>query len=623
MLKVLRSAQRHLNTTVWANASFALLIVTYILVGLRAANSIWFTMDEGSYLFKGFWFLTGQASPFVINGPIANKPPLAFLIPGLSQLVQPGIASGRMMNVLLLAATLLGMWLIIRRRHNAWWGNLAILLVLINPAWVEYYTRVMTQTPAIFLMIWSIYFVTSDRADLPRLTLSATISVLLILTRHNLAPYAVLLFLFMAWQYSLKRAILAFVPGVALFILINAYYWPGIFTLLWYRSLPSAFGDVLLQWFNLAAPVLGGNKLQAVDHSPIQIVQELFGSARVSLVACLMALSALTLIKKSSQLAEAKLFVFLTANFWVLTLVHVSVVFDKNVLLYSYPAYLLFWAPTIFILLPNIAELIRTSVSSRKAWWLLGAFVSLCGGIAMHHYREIADPVLNLFIPRVRGLSLQPGSVELWRVIVNKFEIDYRAQEYLVPALTGLLAGLAFIGIALLLSRRTSKPVWTAFALLVTLSVFFTPTRVLSGSNRDDDCRLNTLAAIQQLGDQINAQVKPGALFFWGAHSKPTVGIMLYVDEARVFPEQLNGQFYYRPEISLEDSQNSIFWSDEQARVWLREADYLISDPGHLIYWDEMLQEMPDVKVDQLKPTNALEPCDPSTRLYIYELAHE
>lgn len=616
---------RDLLNKPWASISvFAVLIVTYAVNGWRVANSIWFTMDEGSYLFKGFWFLTGQAQAFVVNGPVVNKPPLAFLIPGLSQLVAPGIASGRLMNVLLLTATLVLLWLTIRRDNNPWWGNAAIFLVLTNPAWVEYYTRVMTQTPALFLMIASLYFTLGKRRTTWQLTLGAIFSVLLLLTRHNLAPFSVLLFAYIAWEHSFKKAVLVFLPAAALFILINVYYWPGIYTYFWYRSLPNVINQPLLKLFQLSAPIAGGNNSQAVDHTLLQIAQELFGSARISLTAALLAIAACVQLPAALKTRSSadKQFVFITVNFWLLTLIHITVVFDKNVLLYSYPAYLLFWAPSIFILLPNIYKFLkgkRLSVGT-GAW--LATFVVISAGIGLHIYRDVSLPIMNLSIPRLRNWQILPGDVELWRVVVNKFSLDYRAQEYFFAAFAGLLIGVALVGLAILLVKHKTRASGGAMIYLIFLSALLTPTMLLSGTKFDPNCDSDTLSAIQRVGDEINAQVEPNALYFWGSHKSPTVGVMLYVDHALLFPEQLNGQFYYRPEMSLRESEGSIYWSDAQARAWLREADYLIADPNHLTHWDEMLSGMDDVKVDQLKPTQPLESCNVDTSLFIFRLKH-
>lgn len=619
-----------MNNPKVAAVVFALLIVTYILNGLRMAESIWFTMDEGSYLIKGYWFLTGQARPFEINGPITNKPPLAFLIPGLSQLIQPGIASGRMINVFLLAGSLVGLWMTLRRQGHAWWGNLALLLVVINPAWVEYYTRVMTQTPTVFFLVWSLYFGLGKERGLGQLMIAAGLGVLMVFTRHNVAFYLPIFWIYLVWEHGLKKASVAFLPAAFLFVAVNALYWPGIFSFLWAKSLPSQIADGIFALSGIEAPFNPKNQgSEPVTYSTLQIIQEFFGAARISLAAIWTAFCALLIIPGSRfDKSESRQLVFLSLLFWVQLFVHILVVFDMNVLLYSFPAYLLFWGPAIFLVMPEIAQRAEMLGRGWRLWAQSLFLVILGGGVGLHLYRTISLPLMNLKIPRLRNWQILPGEAELWRTVVNKFGIEFRQQEYLLAWMIGLVGGLVVVGLVWLLGwlavrmKMSTQAGAAHFLLSLLLIALFTPTPLLSGKTIDDQCDSGTLNAIERVGAEISAQVEPGSLIFWGVHTHPTVGVLLYVEDVRVFPEQLNGQFYYNPGISLAESQASNEWSDAQAKEWLREADYLIADPGHLAHWDEMLAGMPEVEVDQLTPTSPLEPCDPRSTLYIFRLGH-
>jgi len=626
----LRGIISRLNTPKASAFVFALLIVTYILNGFRVAESIWFTMDEGSYLFKGYWFLTGQASPFEINGPITNKPPLAFLIPGLSQIIQPGIGSGRALNVLLLAGSLIGIWLILHRQGHAWWGNLALFLVVINPAWVEYYTRVMTQTPTLFFLVWSLFWGLGKDRGMSSLILAAGLGVLMVFIRHNLAFYLPILWAYMIWEHGFKKANLAFLPAVLLFVALNVLYWPEIFNQLWAKSLPTQIADGIFALSGTKPPYNPPNVgAEPITYSALQIIQEFFGAARISLAAIWIAFCALLLIPGSHfERSESKQAVALSLIFWVQLLIHILVVLDKNVLLYSFPAYLLFWAPTIFLLLPVIAQRSVELGRGGRVWAQAILFLILSGGVGLNLYRTISIPLMNFQIPRLRDWRILPGEVELWRVVVNKFGIEFRQQEYLLAWIIGILGGLVIIGLVWLLGKLavgikiTAQSGAAHFWIFLMLITLLTPSPLLSGKSFDPLCDNNTLDAIARVGGEINAQVEPGALIFWGGHTHPTVGVLLYVEDVRVFPEQLNGQFYYNPGISLAESQASNEWSDAQAMEWLRVADYLIADPAHLGRWDGMLAGMPEVKVDQLTPTTPLEPCDPESTLYIYRLGH-
>ena len=74
--------------------NFSLLITIVTLVGvflyvgrsLSVAHSALSNGDEGTYLFKGYYFARGDYQLFHDYGFWTNKAPLAFLIPGYIQL---------------------------------------------------------------------------------------------------------------------------------------------------------------------------------------------------------------------------------------------------------------------------------------------------------------------------------------------------------------------------------------------------------------------------------------------------------------------------------------------------------------------------------------------------------
>jgi hypothetical protein len=101
----------------WLPALLAALgALLYFLQLIHFSQTQESVLDEGAYLYKGLLFVSGQYSLYQPYGPWSNHMPLAFLIPGVVQvLFGPGILAGRAFAILLAMFTLLGIWILARR----------------------------------------------------------------------------------------------------------------------------------------------------------------------------------------------------------------------------------------------------------------------------------------------------------------------------------------------------------------------------------------------------------------------------------------------------------------------------------------------------------------------------
>ncbi len=61
--------------------------VLYLIQAANYAHTTVSSLDEGSYLIKGMFYLNGTYQPFEPYGPLTNKAPFAFLIPGIAEYV--------------------------------------------------------------------------------------------------------------------------------------------------------------------------------------------------------------------------------------------------------------------------------------------------------------------------------------------------------------------------------------------------------------------------------------------------------------------------------------------------------------------------------------------------------
>lgn len=84
-------------------------------------------LDEGSYLFKGSLYLRGIYAPFEPYGPLTNKAPFAFLIPGFAQyLFGAGLRTGRYFAIFLGLLTVFGTWITARRWAGQWLAAVSV-----------------------------------------------------------------------------------------------------------------------------------------------------------------------------------------------------------------------------------------------------------------------------------------------------------------------------------------------------------------------------------------------------------------------------------------------------------------------------------------------------------------
>ena len=59
--------------------------ILYLIQAIIYAHTTVSSLDEGSYLIKGMFYLNGVYKPFEPYGPLTNKAPFAFLIPGMAE----------------------------------------------------------------------------------------------------------------------------------------------------------------------------------------------------------------------------------------------------------------------------------------------------------------------------------------------------------------------------------------------------------------------------------------------------------------------------------------------------------------------------------------------------------
>ncbi|HZW03252.1 MAG TPA: hypothetical protein VFF68_04960, partial [Anaerolineaceae bacterium] len=168
------------------------------------------SLDEGVYLVKGLLFATGQYLPYQPYGPYMHKLPLAFLIPGVVQAIEPGIRSGRLFAFVLNLLLLLALFLTARRlaAGPAWqrtlWGGGVTWVMALNTGLLKIYTQAISEGLIACLLAWTLFFVLGPDRKPWQIAAGSFLAGVIVMTRENLLPLVPLVILYAAWTHGLR-----------------------------------------------------------------------------------------------------------------------------------------------------------------------------------------------------------------------------------------------------------------------------------------------------------------------------------------------------------------------------------------------------------------------------------
>lgn len=612
-----------------AAALLALGLFVYACLSLYYAHHMIVTFDEGSYLLKGKWFLDGTYQPYDPLGPIANKTPLSFWVPGLSQvLFGEGVRSGRYFSIFQSVLILVALWLTARRFTSSPWVGVALVWAcVINQNWIMYYARPMSQVTTALFLAWSLYFLLGRERKPWEVITGFLLAVCVVLTRQNMIPFLALAFLYVLWEHGWKKGGPALLAGGLAFLLVHVAYWPNIYYTIWHSTLPGFITRALIGLGLLEIlPRMDGTPAFQPQHTALAVVREMFGGIRYSLLPVWFMLAGFLAypFRRFVGHPRFKPFVFLLLSYLTMILLHTWAIVSWDTILYSFPGYFAFFNPIGLLLLPFLYESLPQNISKLRGL-LIGLLVLiLSAGIGLHHYRPLSTFLLNLPVPRMRELRFEAGNVELWRVITNRFGLGYFEQEPWVTSLAGLLVGLSILLAALMawffLGKKKTSYAFTLLVLFGLLAFALSPTTVLSGRGAVFLCETDTIQSYEQVGESLRAVIPDGSLVYWGAHTRPSVAILLDLPGVRAFPSQLNGDYYFRKGGSTDLALSLNYWNEELAERWLFEADYLLLNDKEFAPWADFVYETHTERFEYLTTTQPLYACDNQSVLRVFRV---
>jgi 4-amino-4-deoxy-L-arabinose transferase-like glycosyltransferase len=594
-----------------------LFLAVYILLAIHYVQIIEPVMDEGTYLLKGKWYWEGTYQPFEENGPLTNKPPIAFYSLGISQILFPaGLASGRYFAVFLGVLLLIGQWLTVRRLAGNWWAVLSIALYAISPAWIIYYSRAMTQVVTSLLIIWSLYFVLGDKRKQWQLIVGAILAALVAMVRQNLLPLFLFTLIYIIWENGFRKSIIPILAGLLAFIGLNAFYWPAIYFYIWKPYFPGFINDLVINTFNLQTPAgdLGTQVLDR-DYGILYETQVLFDGVRYFFIPILATITSFIVLfpKKMCVEKEHRKTTFLAFGFLFLSILHFYYVVLRNNILYSFPAYFAFFLPLAVTLIPLFYKEVLDLKNRTRQWILSLSIVLLCSGIGLSLYREIAPFFMDIHLPSISQRILLHGPYPLWDVLLNRFHISIRTQEFLIPTIVGFLAGIFILILAriiLLVLKHKKKAI--SYGSVLILSIFslgyvLTPTFLLAGHSSIPTCASSDIPTeYEEIGEDLQKIIPANSRVYIEGY---TPIVLLYLPDVEIYPAQMNMQFNFRNGGDSTFIEKRGYWNDELALQWIQESDFLFFD--QVTYEQRFLALDPSIQSKFQLITNAIpsNPC--------------
>jgi len=175
-------------------------LIVYVAQSWYFVNSLDSIGDEGAYLYKGYMFARGDYYPFQEYTFWTNKAPLAFLIPGYIQLwFGPGLREARYFAMLVSLLMLIGVWITARRLGGKTWGALAVWVFALSSAQISIYSEALSQGLIACMLAWMFVLTLGENRPLWQLVLGSALSIVIVMTRQNMAVVPALLVGYIFW----------------------------------------------------------------------------------------------------------------------------------------------------------------------------------------------------------------------------------------------------------------------------------------------------------------------------------------------------------------------------------------------------------------------------------------
>lgn len=563
-------------------------------------------LDEGSYLLKGILYLRGVYEPFEPYGPLTNKAPFAFLIPGFVQyLFGAGLRTGRSFAIFLGLLTLLGVWITARRWGGKWSAAGAVWVFALSSMVIKTYSVAVSEVIIACLLAWMCVCVLGDDRPLWQIILGTLLATLAVLTRQNMAPVLALLILYIFWQHGKQKGIWAFVVGAVFFLAVHIYYWPNILAI-WAPWLPENLTP-FLDPFRMPKDAI---PFWDPSISFWNRMNAFFQGIRYHFVIIVGSIFALTFWPRPRDWKSAsgmRAAVFLALLYFILFSMHawaaVASQYESYSCVYCFSNYLSFFDPLGIILLALVFAGSERRASSRvmQAFVILLVLI-LSTGIGFSLFESIGRWVYEIPVPRMRDGQFLPGTTGLVDILTNRFGLTLTVIKRGISAGMGLLVGLAALLAAFLVWRR-AKPDFAHVLINSFLVLGFVLAPIVNARGSRIECEQDLLTANEQLGAYLANIIPSNSLVYWDGGLSFTP--MIYVPQVRIFPPQINSGYTYRDGGDADTVYRLSHWNGELNEQWKNSADIFIIEVKRYSTWKDFLnpQEFEEYQKPSIAPS--------------------
>ncbi len=594
----------------WAYVLALLGAVIYLVQAFIYAHTTVSRLDEGDYLYKGILFATGQYHPFELYGVWMDKAPLAFLIPGYTELIfGPGLRTGRYLAIFFGCLTLLGVWVASQRiSHNKWLGVAAVWVIVLSPVVIFTYSEGISQATIACLLVWTLALALGEKRSIWELTLSGFLAGVMIMTRQNMIPVLPLLVAYIFWQHGWKPAMYSLLAGGGLLIFFHILYWPYIMQLwlIWLpKSLQSFFAD-------LQIPGVG---LTLNDLPWESRLLSFFGAFRSDFLVLTGSLITLFLWPKTrawKTQTDFRTAIFLETLFLILTLMHLWASLILNYCVFCFDSYIAFFYVSGILLLVVVINNLDKNVHPLRQVLLAVCVVVIIAGIGYSSFERIGNELLGITFP-----FLHKGKIvffSIWTILSNKFSLTQNASLKIISVAAGALGGLALLIVVFLIFKRLKrKDLNYAYVLAVTILILgFVLSPFLAAFK--PVCPTDVIAANEQVGAYLARTIPAGSLVYWNGGS--SIAPLIYLPHIKIFPVQIDGTSTFLFSGDLQQLLKYGYYNAQLDQQWLSEADIVIVDAGDYMNMKNKLS--PDIYTE-LPPAPIPTSCEAGSKLLIFQ----
>jgi hypothetical protein len=575
-------------------------------------------LDEGSFLIKGYYFVSGIFQPFQEYGPWTNNMPLSYYIPGLAQFVfGPGLQTGRYFAVFLTLSGMLGSFLTIKQTCGKWWAAGVLAFAVLSPSVLNIYSVAISEGLVACGLAWLIYFLTKESEKPINIILTTLMSVLVVFIRQNMVLVVPFVVLWYFWLKGRKAGAIASSVGIAAIIIGHLIFYPEILRL-WYPWVPE-FLEPLFQagWPPLSGTMVWNPEFNLTD----QLGALLEGVRTHPLVFLGFLLAPLFFLRNANWVNknELKKFFLLFALLFILIFMHAWASLGTGYCVSCFSTYVGFYFPlSLVMMMFFLCNMVRHP--HQKIDWLIITIVIVF--LLLFFYtnaNQIKDVLLSIQIPRMKNLQFQEGSVPIWNILVNKFgavgdliHIVSLGAGFFSVVLLALITILAYRMVKLTRKPVIQKVGFTTIYIVFLLlgMVFLSTFWLIGGSLKQADCPGDVLQSYQRVGSQIAASIEPGKVVHWCGGKVVTP--LLYIPQAKIFPPILNGIYSKRDGGDRDSLERAGYYNDESLSIWLGKSDYMLCD-------DRVLTEKYLNDFEKFIRTDPLNVCDPTSYFQIYK----